>query len=227
MILAEAGCGKQPMLTEGPQATSKTETSSEASTTAPLPFAGAGAPSDGKSALEKGLSIPSAVIIPRGTPISVRLQTGLSSASSVSGQPFEAVLDDPLVVDGQVVVPKGSAVAGRVITAKASGRLEKPGYLRVALASIDVNGKTIPLHTSTISVQGSSHEKRNLGWIGGSSAAGALFGGLAGGGKGALIGAGAGAAAGTGVAYATGKHDVGLGPEHRLTFRVTQPVSTN
>jgi len=49
-------------------------------------------------------------------------------------------------------------------------------------------------------------------------AAGALIGGLAGGGKGAAIGAGVGAAAGTGVAAATGKEEAIIPAESALTF---------
>ena len=101
-----------------------------------------------------------------------------------------------------------------IVTAKDSGRLHKPGILRLALVS--VNG--IPVSTNSRSFQGKSHTKSNAVKIGGGTAAGALIGGLAGGGKGALIGAGAGAAAGTGVAYATGKEQAVVPAETTLTF---------
>jgi hypothetical protein len=148
----------------------------------------------------------------------------LSSAASQSGDSFDAVLDEPIVIDGQTVAPRGAAVTGRVVAAKASGRLQDPGYLRLTLTSIEVNGKALPLQTSSIFAKGGSHEKRNLAMIGGGAGAGALIGGIAGGGKGALIGSAIGAAGGTGTAYATGKKDAGFSAERRLTFRLTQPV---
>jgi hypothetical protein len=62
--------------------------------------------------------------------------------------------------------------------------------------------------------------------IGGGSAAGALIGGLAAGPKGMLIGSAIGAGAGTGTAFATGKKEVSVGAEHRLAFRLLQPLTT-
>jgi hypothetical protein len=97
--------------------------------------------------------------------------------------------------------------------------------IQLALDTITINEKAIPVATSSVIARGSSHNKRNLAWIGGSTAGGALIGGLAGGGKGALIGSAIGAGGGTTAAYATGKKDVGFGVERRLTFRTTQPIN--
>jgi hypothetical protein len=168
--------------------------------------------------------VPQTVVIPAGTPISVRLQQSISSQSAQAGQHFEAVLDEPIVINGQTVAEKGADAVGHVVAARQSGRLHDSGFLRIALDSVTVNGKMVPVQSSSIYVQGASHKKRNLGWIGGSTAGGALIGGLMGGGKGALIGSAVGAGAGTTAAYTTGKKDVGFAAEHRLTFRTTQPV---
>jgi hypothetical protein len=97
--------------------------------------------------------------IPAGTEVTVRLQSALSSADSRAGDSFRAVLVEPIVVAGKMVVPPGATVTGSVVAGKTSGGLSDPGYLRVTLASIAINGKPIPLETSSIFAKGGSHEK--------------------------------------------------------------------
>jgi hypothetical protein len=210
------GCARQP------NSGSDDNTAVAANDQQKMPFDRA-AQKDGISPSESILPVPQTV--PAGTPITIRLQSSISSATAHAGDPFEAVLDEPIIIQGQTVAPRGATVSGRVVAAKSSGRLHDPGYLRLTLASITVKGKALPLQTSSIFVKGGSHEKRNWEMIGGGAGAGALIGGLAGGGKGALIGSAVGAAGGTGVAYGTGKKDVGFAAERRLTFRLTESVS--
>lgn len=213
MLAVALGCVKQP----GTSASDENQGAGDQEQKLPFDRAGQSSGVSPTQAL-----IPELQSVPAGTPISIRLQTAVSSASSRSGDTFEAVLDEPIVVNGQTVAPRGAAVTGRVLAAKSSGHLHDPGYLRLTLGSVTINGKAVAVQASSIYVRGGSHEKRNVAMIGGGAGAGALIGALAGGGKGALIGSAVGAAGGTGAAYATGKKDVGFGPEHRLTFRLTQ-----
>ena len=222
-LLAEVtGCGKQ--MSTPVARSANDQPSTQAQTAQAAPFSGKNDSADASKTTSKSL-VPQEVVIPSGTAITVRLQNAVSSATSSPGDQFEAVLDQPIVVDGETIAPTGAQVTGRVVAARRSGRLTHPGYLRIALASMDVKGKTILLQSSSVMVAGAAHKKRNLAWIGGGAGGGALIGAIASGGTGALIGSAIGAAGGTGAAYATGKKDVGFGPERRLTFRLTRPIT--
>ncbi len=153
---------------------------------------------------------------PPGTNVAVRLGQTISSATARSGDAWSGTLADNVMVNGRVVARRGDPVVGRVVDAKASGRLNGKAVLQLQLASI--NG--ISVVSSTVSDEGGGHKGRNAGAIGGGAAAGAVIGALAGGGKGAAIGAGAGAAAGTAGAAATGKKDIRFPVETVLEFTI-------
>ena len=216
-LLLFSSCARQQFT---PPTTESTATQ-PADSSSQLPFSGE---AGSASVVKKAAAVDS---VPVGTPISVRLQTAVSSATARPGQEFDAVLDQPLVINGETIAEPGTHVVGRVVSARRSGRLQNPGYLRLTLISMSVNGKVVPLQTSSIFAKGASHKNRNLAFMGSGAAGGAIIGGIAGGGKGALIGSAVGAAAGTGGAYASGKKEVGFSAEHRLTFRLTQPVIIN
>ena len=225
--LVLSGCSGMP--DKGNAANEQGATTSAGNSAAP--FSSRAVPEKQQPKESKGLfgsrpEVPSSITVPAGTVIAVRLQNAVSSATANPGDKFDAVLDEPLVVKGETVAPRGAAVTGRVVEAKSSGRLHSSGYLRLTLASVEVSGKSVPVQTSSLFAKGANHNKRNAALIGGGAGAGALIGGLAGGGKGALIGGLVGAGAGTGGAYATGKKDVAFGAERRLSFRLTQPLTT-
>jgi hypothetical protein len=169
------------------------------------------------AALLLGSTLLSAAEIPAGTHVNVRINQTLSSGTAKTGETWSGTLTGDISVDGKVVAKAGDPVKGKVTYAKSSGRLSDPGQLSLRLSSI--KGETV--YSSRVSRKGSSHTKGNVAKIGGSTAGGALIGGLLGGGKGAAIGAGVGAAGGTGVAAATGKKEAVIPSETVLTFTIT------
>jgi hypothetical protein len=167
-----------------------------------------------EAASEKGGISPTGSLapsaIPAGTPLTIHLRLSLSSSSSRPGDPFEAVLDEPIVIRGHILAPRGAILAGRVLDAHASDRFQEPGYLRLGLVAISISGRLVPIQTSNIFMKRGSHEQRNVTIIRDGS-----------GSKGALIGASVDA---PGTTYATGSSDVGVAPERQLTFRLAQPL---
>jgi outer membrane lipoprotein SlyB len=166
------------------------------------------------------------VTVPAGTTLEVRLAEALDSGSTETGATFEGTLAAPLSAGGVEIAPVGSTVTGKVTNAVSSGRLNKPAELELTLISLKPrSGGDLALSTSTWSMKGESHKKRNIEMIGGGAAAGALVGALTGGKKGAAIGSAIGAGGGTGVAAATGKKEIRLDPETKLAFKLNAPVS--
>jgi hypothetical protein len=165
------------------------------------------------------------VTIPGETVVHVTLGQGLSSDQSHAGDHFEATVSEPVVIDDQTVIPVGTHATGLVVNAHPSGRLTGRAHLELTLESIELDGTTYKIHTSSSLDVGGNHKKRNWAWIGGGAGGGALIGAAAGGGKGALIGGPIGAGAGTVAAFFTGRKDIHLSPETPLTFHLTQPVT--
>jgi len=116
--------------------------------------------------------IPSTTKLPEGTPIPIRLQSALSSVSSHAGDTFHAIIDEPVVVDGQTLVARGTSATGRVLEAKPAASLRdsslespverslEPGYLRIVLVSLKVGGRSVMIETSSIFAKGGSREER-------------------------------------------------------------------
>ena len=170
---------------------------------------------------------PSPVILAPDTAIEVSLDQAVASDQSRPGDRFQATVSAPIAIEGKTVIPKGAHVDGLVVDAHRSGRLKGQARLDLELKDVQVNGKTYEIHTIANDRVGGRHKNRNIGLIGGGAGGGALIGAVAAGGKGALIGAPIGAGAGTAVAYFTGKKDIRLPAESKLTFRLAQPVIIN
>jgi hypothetical protein len=94
------------------------------------------------------------VTVPKGTAISAKIDQALASNKNHAGDTFAAILSSSIKVDGKTVIPKGTHVTGRVVTATKKGP-----ELTVALASVDLNGKSYKLVTDPINPSGKSLAK--------------------------------------------------------------------
>ena len=70
------------------------------------------------------------------TKAKIILQSRLSSKLSEVGDPVTAVLDEPLSVNGQVVLPRGTEFVGRVTQVTAARRGQKGGSIAIAFEKL-------------------------------------------------------------------------------------------
>ncbi len=166
----------------------------------------------------------SSVELPAGTNIVVRLIDGVDSDSARPGQTFSASLDEPIMLGGEYIVPRGADATLKLVDAKDSGKLTGRAELTLDLQSIRVNGQMVDVNSQTVSRESDSRGNRTAKVAGGTAAVGAIIGAIAGGGKGAAIGAVAGGAAGAGAEVVTKGQRVKIPSETRLTFVLDTPV---
>jgi hypothetical protein len=91
-----------------------------------------------------------------GTLLTVRLESSLSSAGLDIGKTFVAVVAEPVVIGGDTVVSREATVRGRVESARVSDVRRGAGYVRLTLESIRIEGKDVPLQTSSLFARGTA-----------------------------------------------------------------------
>jgi hypothetical protein len=167
---------------------------------------------------------PITVTIPDGTVVNIRTIDAIDSSTASAGQSFRGSLDAPVVVNDQVVLPKGLNARLKIVEAESAGKFKGSSELTVSLDTITYQGKTYTFASSDVQQKGASRGKRSAEVIGGGAVLGALIGGLAGGGKGAAIGAGVGAGSGTAVQALTHGQKVKIPSETKLDFTLHAPI---
>jgi hypothetical protein len=163
--------------------------------------------------------------IPAGTILRVSLIDSVNSDKNHAGDRFAASLAEPVVIDGKIVLSKGTKVHGRVVEAKESRRVKGRASVELKLTEIVLSdGKSLNISTKTYTAVAPGTKKRDAAIIGGGAGIGAVIGAIAGGGKGAAIGAAVGGGAGTGTVLATKGKEIHYPPETRLQFTLASPI---
>ena len=174
------------------------------------------------------LAVPSAptnaLTLTAGTKLVVRMIDSVDSERNRVGQTFAASLDEPVLLNGEAVIPRGADVVIKLVDDKESGKLTGRTTMTLDLVSVKVNGRMIDVNTQTVTEESSSRGARTAKMAGGGAALGTIIGAVAGGGKGAAIGLGAGAAAGAGAEILTKGQRVRIPSEARLAFVVETAV---
>jgi hypothetical protein len=186
-------------------------------------------------------ALASAQSLPTGTAVKMKLENTLTTFSSKAGDPFQARVTEPVVVDGKTVIPVGATVQGRVTKTSEPRRIAgKPTIAIFPENLVLPNGERFMLNATLVDTslrrgtdvnqegqfKGEGHDGKDLTEIGLGTGGGMLIGGLAGGGKGLLIGGAIGATAT--VTHWLSKHRSAMLPAGtELVMELSRPMVMN
>jgi hypothetical protein len=167
---------------------------------------------------------PSPITVPSGTVLNVLLTQAIDVDATKAGMTFKALVDDPVMLGGKVVVPRNAAVVVQVAKVEQAGNFKGADKVSLKANTLSFGGRKYDIVTAQIEQAGKGEGKKTTRKVAGGAGLGAAIGGIAGGGSGAAIGALAGAGAGAAVA-ASGTEHLKLPAETRLQFTLTAAVT--
>ena len=165
--------------------------------------------------------------LPKGTRIELRMDNEINSKSSAVDDTFTAVVEKPVKVNGNVLLPTGTVITGRITKARAAASRLRGGILEVAFEELrletgerrKIEGVLVnPLKAK------SSRSKALISVISG-IAAGTLIGIISKSDNGAAIGAGLGGGAGTGIAAIQKGKEVRIKADEVFQIELTRKVT--
>lgn len=169
--------------------------------------------------LDRAFGAPAGdVRVPVNTVLAIRLGVPLSSRTARLEDRFEAALDQPVRVEGQVALPAGAQVRGVVRAVERAERPSKPGRLELEFDALYLEGSRFELRVQVDAIreQGKQAEKAGIGAV-----IGGVLGGVLAGKTGAIVGVLLG---GTGAVVGTKGEDVELPVGTVLTVRLVEPL---
>jgi hypothetical protein len=167
---------------------------------------------------------PKPITLPKGTALNVLLSEAIDVDAAQAGHTFKALLDDPVMVDGKVIVPRGAAVVLQAAKVQQSGTMKGADKITLKANSLSFGGRKYEIVTTYVEQAGAGEGKKTARKTAGGAGLGAIVGGIAGGGKGAAIGAAVGAGTGA-VMASTGSEHLKLPAETRLQFNLDAAVT--
>jgi hypothetical protein len=167
---------------------------------------------------------PKPIQVPAGTTINIRLTQGIDVDASQTGQKFKAIVDDPVMMNGSIVIPRGATAELQAAAVQQSGKMKGSDKITLKMNAIAFGGNVYQVATAYVETKGGGEGKKTARKVGGGAGLGAIVGGIAGGGSGAAIGAAVGGATGA-VMASSGEEHLKLPAETRLQFQLTAAVN--
>jgi hypothetical protein len=167
---------------------------------------------------------PPPVTVPMGTVLATRLTQAIEVDAAQAGMTFKAVLDDPVMIGGKVIIPRNASVELQAAKVEQAGKFKGSDKITLKANSISFGGRKYDIVTTQVEQKGEGEGKKTTRKVVGGAGLGAAIGAIAGGGTGAAIGAAAGTATGAIVA-SQGTEHLKLEAETRLQFTLNAAVT--
>ena len=117
------------------------------------------------SLLAVSLAAPAILAQPRqllqGTQIHLQLLTDISTDAARDGDPFMAIVTEPVAIGDQLVLPAGTRVNGIITTINKARRFSifrGEAYLNLSFRSVEVDSRLIPVQMSLLAIEKPSRE---------------------------------------------------------------------
>lgn len=179
--------------------------------------------------------------LPAGTILKTSLDVVLGTDTTPVGSPFTAQLLADAGHNGQILLPAGSAIHGRVTAVHGGRRIAGGAAIRLQPQTVTLpDGTTYPLQATLTAINSEDNLKVNdegtinargngkatAAIIGGTAGVAAVAGALVGGGVGAVVGAGIGAGVGT-IVWLKQDHQATLPTGTTLFFALDESLQLN
>lgn len=169
---------------------------------------------------------PAVTMVPTGTVMAFAFEVELSTERNVAGDAFSAnLLDDVIGEDGDVLLPRGAVLRGRVTEALESPSPDEPAVIRLRVDAIELFGTAHPVmaQVENVAMQTEARDsnRRTAATVGAGAAAGAIVGRVIGRNRSTTVGAVTGAAVGAAVALSARDGHATIPVGAMLTIRLT------
>ncbi len=117
------------------------------------------------AALFVSLAVPAAFAQPRelmqGTQMHLQLLTDINSGAAKEGDPFMAIVTEPVAIGDEMILPAGTKVRGVITTigkARRFSLFKGEAYLNLSFRSLEIDSRLIPVQMSLLSIEKPSKE---------------------------------------------------------------------
>jgi len=87
--------------------------------------------------------------LPSGTLLTISLKAPVVAVNG-SKDSFEGTVDEPVSIDGNVLIPRGATVSGRIESARISKVRPDRGYVRLALDAVEIDSSSLRVQTASL-----------------------------------------------------------------------------